>query len=448
MSSQVPIPRSAPLHLPTFSSNGRAIDLEGNAPPERAAGIEDIPPNGGYGWWCVAACFVLNACAWGINSAFGVFLAFYLANDTFPGATHFGFAFIGGLSISQALLISPLVNITTRLWGTRITLLIGVFFLSLGLLGASFATTFYQLLLAQGIAFGYGMGFLYVGSLSVIPQWFGRSRSLAMGIAASGAGFGGLAYNLSTQALIEAVGLAWTFRILAASAFAANTLSALVIRDRNKHVKPRQTAFDLRLFTRPEILLIVGWGCMSELGYIVLYYSLPNYAASVGLSPSQGSVAGALFSLGLAIGRPVIGFCSDRVGRITMAMLMTAFCGLLCLFVWTFAISYAVVLLFAIMAGTVAVAQPIAVKLISGTGNATPWLRPQLFVGFMFLGAALCTLGLRSWKVVSNIRKREQEITLDDTGADGGPRMELWANRSLVRRLIGHLQAALSMERV
>lgn len=252
------------------------------------------------------------------------------------------------------MLISPLVNITTRLWGTRITLLIGVFFLSLGLLGASFATTFYQLLLAQGIAFGYGMGFLYVGSLSVIPQWFGRSRSLAMGIAASGAGFGGLAYNLSTQALIEAVGLAWTFRVLAASAFAANTLSALVIRDRNKHVKPRQTAFDLRLFTRPEILLIVGWGCMSELGYIVLYYSLPNYAASVGLSPSQGSVAGALFSLGLAIGRPVIGFCSDRVGRITMAMLMTAFCGLLCLFVWTFAISYAVVLLFAIMAGTVA----------------------------------------------------------------------------------------------
>ena len=223
----------------------------------------------------------------------------------------------------------------------------------MGLLGASFASQFWQLLLAQGICFGWGMGFLYVGSLGVIPQWFGRSRSLAVGIATSGAGIGGLAYNLLSGALIERIGLAWTLRVCAASGFVVNTTCALLIRDRNKTVRPTQIAFNFRLLTRPEILLIVGWGSLSELGYIVLYYSLPNYAASIGLSPRQGSVAGALLSLGLAVGRPVIGYYSDAIGRINMAMLMTGLCGMLCFVVWIFASTYSVLLFFAITVGTV-----------------------------------------------------------------------------------------------
>ena len=29
---------------------------------------DDAPPDGGYGWVCVAACFTLNACTWGTTS--------------------------------------------------------------------------------------------------------------------------------------------------------------------------------------------------------------------------------------------------------------------------------------------------------------------------------------------------------------------------------------------
>ena len=28
----------------------------------------DIPPDGGYGWICVACCFLINAHTWGVNS--------------------------------------------------------------------------------------------------------------------------------------------------------------------------------------------------------------------------------------------------------------------------------------------------------------------------------------------------------------------------------------------
>jgi len=60
----------------------------------------DVPPDGGYGWVCVACCFLINAHTWGINSSYGVFLSYYLANNYYPGATSLEFAFVGGLSIS------------------------------------------------------------------------------------------------------------------------------------------------------------------------------------------------------------------------------------------------------------------------------------------------------------------------------------------------------------
>ena len=36
--------------------------------PQHASEREDIPPNGGYGWVCVACVLMINAHTWGINS--------------------------------------------------------------------------------------------------------------------------------------------------------------------------------------------------------------------------------------------------------------------------------------------------------------------------------------------------------------------------------------------
>lgn len=136
----------------------------------------DPCPDGGYGWVCVACCFWINAHTWGINSSYGVFLAFYLDNNYYPGASALDFAFVGGLSVSMALLISPIATTTTRLYGTNVTLLIGVFFETLALIGASFAHRIWQLFLSQGACFGWGMGYLFVGS---VRRDHGSGRSSA-----------------------------------------------------------------------------------------------------------------------------------------------------------------------------------------------------------------------------------------------------------------------------
>jgi MFS family permease len=362
-----------------------------------------------------------------------VFLSHYLANSTFPGATSLDYAFVGGLSISMALLLSPLATFTTKRFGTRTTLFLGIFFETLALIGASFATKIWHLFLSQGLCFGWGMGFLFVGTVGIVPQWFTTKRSFANGIATAGSGMGGLTYSLATNAMIRSIGLGWAFRVLGIVACAVNISCALLIRDRNKQVGASQVPFDVRLFKRLEYNMMLAWGFFSMLGYITLLFSLPNYALSIGLTPSQGSVVGALLNLGQGIGRPLVGMFSDKAGRINIATGLSFLCGVFCLVIWVFAKSYGVLIFFAILSGTTAgtvwatiapvgaevtglkdlpsalsiawvifsvpatFAEPIALELRQKTGNI--YLHAQVYTGFMYIASAICLYFVRVWKI-------------------------------------------------
>ncbi|KAL8824660.1 MAG: hypothetical protein Q9191_004907 [Dirinaria sp. TL-2023a] len=301
---------------------------------------QNDPPDGGYGWVCVICCFLINAHTWGINSSYGVFLSYYLANNYYPGATSLEFAFVGGLSISQALMVSPIATSTTRLYGTRITLLIGVAFETLALIGASFTHKIWQLFLSQGVCFGFGMGFMFVGSVGVVPQWFTKKRSLANGVATGGSGIGGMMYSLATNAMIESLGVEWAFRILGILAFVVNFVCAILIKDRNKAIGTTQLAFDHRLFRRAEFLLVLGWGIFSMFGSIA-----PVGAEVVGLRELPSALS------------------------ITWLILVIP---------TTFS-------------------EPIALELRQNGGDV--YLHAQIFAGFMYVGAASCMWFLRAWKI-------------------------------------------------
>lgn len=430
---------SAPDHRDDLNIEAKPTSTQPAQPVVTPVGVASTgvppPPNGGfYAWTCTACCATINAHTWGLNSSYGVFLAHYLATDTFGrNVTPLEYAFVGSLSISCAMLISPLATLTTRYYGTRTTLFIGIFFETASLIGASFATQIWQLFLSQGVCFGLGMGFLFVGSVAIVPQWFTTRRSLANGISAAGSGLGGLIYSLATGAMLPRLGLAWTFRVLAIVACVVNTVCALIVRDRNAIIGSTQSAFDAALFRRVEYLLLCGYGWFSMLAYVVLIFSLPNYArAAIGLSAAQAAVVGALLNLGQALGRPPIGYFSDAAGRINMAALMTFLAGLFCFVIWIPSESYGVLIFYALLGGTVAgtfwatvpplaaecvglrrvpaalnliwlvivlpvtFSEPIALQIAQGSSG---YLGTQLWAGFMYFAAALCLVALRGWKI-------------------------------------------------
>ncbi|PKS06050.1 hypothetical protein jhhlp_007884 [Lomentospora prolificans] len=401
-----------------------------NSLPSKADSPE--PPDGGYGWVCATCAALINAHTWGLNSSYGVFLAHYLRTDTYAGATSLEFAFIGSLSIACALLISPIATITVRELGTRPTLFIGVVLETASLICASLASKIWHLFLTQGVLFGIGMGFLFVPSVGIVPQWFTKRRSLANGISAAGSGMGGLVYSLASGAMIQNLGVQWAYRILGIIVFVVNTICTLLLKDRNKIIGSRQAPFDTALFRRVEYIILLSFGWFSMLGYVVLIFSLANYANSIGLDSSQASLASAIFNLGQGMGRPFVGYFSDRTGRMNMACLMAFVTAIFVFAIWVPAKSLGVLILFTILGGAVggtfwaAVApvtaevvgladvpaalnlmwlvialpctfsEPIALEIVAGTGK---YIGAQLFTGFMFVVAALSLLVLRGWKI-------------------------------------------------
>lgn len=390
------------------------------------------PPDGGYGWVCTAAAAVVNMHSWGFSSAYAVFLAHYLAHDTFPGTTPLEYAFVGSLSIGCLFLVSPVTTVATRRYGIRPTMFSGAVCEAVSLICASFASRFWQIVLSQGVLFGFGLGLLFIPTAAVVPQWFTKKRSLASGVAVSGAAVGGAVYSLAAGAMIRTMGLAWSFRALGIIAFVVNTGCVVLIRDRNTAIGVNQSAFHVALFKRLEYCLIIAFGVLTMLGYFILIFSLASYANYIGLDSSQAAVTSAIFNLGQAGGRPLAGYFSDRAGRINMAASMTLLAGIFPLCLWVASHCYGVLVTFAVVEGIFAgtfwatiapvmaevvglqdaasglnlmwltlvvpstFSEPVALSIVGGTGS---YLGTELFTGFMYIGAAACLWLLRGWKI-------------------------------------------------
>ncbi|KAJ4248527.1 hypothetical protein NW757_008175 [Fusarium falciforme] len=384
------------------------------------ATVEPIPPNGGYGW------------------SWAVMMAYYATHPKEMPASFFEYSLVGGLSISAAMIISPLVTIVRRRIGLRLTLILGSVLLFISLLTSSFATEIWQLFLSQGVCFGVGMGLSYISGAAVLPPWFTSRRSLAVGCATAGVGIGGLVCSIASNVLVEEVGIRWTYRILAFCGLGANLLAAFLLKEWGGRAQPdmrlNQERFDPRDFGRIEILLLIAWGFATDLGYVILLYSLPTYASSIGLTPAQGAMSSALLNLGMALSRPLIGYISDSFGRINIAGILTFLCTISCFGLWLPATTYAPLLVFSLIGGAlcgvfwctitpvmaevvgiqklastfgslcIAMALPttfggpLAMQ-IAGSGESLKFTEAQLFVGFMFLTGTLSVWFLRCWQI-------------------------------------------------
>lgn len=113
--------------------------------------------------------------------------------------------------------------------------------------------------ITQGAMAGFGIGFTYIPSVAVLPQWFHKRRAVASAIASGGSGIGGIIYSFATQALIDRVSLAWALRIVGITSGAMNMLATALIRDRNKAINPTLRGFDIKLLKRRQPLLVLTW---------------------------------------------------------------------------------------------------------------------------------------------------------------------------------------------
>ncbi|ORZ12218.1 major facilitator superfamily domain-containing protein [Absidia repens] len=241
-------------------------------------------------------------------------------------------------------------------YGINVLLGVGSFLATLGLMMAGFATEIWHLYLCQGIVFGLGASLLYVTVTNTAPRWFDKRRGFAMGLASSGSGFGGLIlpFVLNAANNNPSLGVGWAYRILGFIILACCVGACLLVKERvkeDRRARPLKELFKFSVLKDLNFVLFLLGSMVSLSGFFVPFFFLPSYCHEIGLSAEQGTALVAVLSTGNLIGRPLVGFTADKIGRLNADIIWTIICGLSSFLIWMFAYNYGVVMAFSIIFG-------------------------------------------------------------------------------------------------
>ena len=129
----------------------------------------------------------------GLTNSFGIFETFY-ADSLLKTSTPSAISWIGSIQLFLTMLVGVFAGWFLDSGHLHLLLILGTFFEVFGMFMTSLSTTYWQVLLAQGICTGLGSGLLGLTSVAVIPLYFRKKRMIATGIAATGSSLGEYIY--------------------------------------------------------------------------------------------------------------------------------------------------------------------------------------------------------------------------------------------------------------
>lgn len=226
------------------------------------------PPDGGTQAWLqvlVGHLVIFNT--FGYFNSYGFFEAYYvdslgLSDSTiaWPGSVQSFLSFLVGVGAGRACDA-----------GYLRTLLIVAFVLQLiGVFSVSFATSYWQIFLAQGVCQGLGNGLAFTPAVSNVATYFAKRRALAIALISCGNATGGVAFPLIAQQLIPKVGFGWTVRIMGLVMLFNMAIILTLVRSR---LPPRTSGaiIDMSAFKDlPWVLFVISTFLM----FLVLLFAL------------------------------------------------------------------------------------------------------------------------------------------------------------------------------
>ncbi|KAG0267385.1 hypothetical protein DFQ27_008803 [Actinomortierella ambigua] len=360
------------------------LDTEAQAtnPAEAGSASGPVPPDGGYGWVVVAACFLNNFAMLGYMFSWGVFQQEYTKNS-FPGQVS-AVSWIGTLAFGCMYMLGGVFSLFAAKIGYNRMVLTGSIFVSGGLVAASFATEIWHLYLSQGLMYGMGAAMANPCVLSAPATWFVARRGMASGMAIAGSGMGGLIFNVVIQKMIDGVGVRWCLRILAILLGVMMIVCGSFIRQFNSTGKKAThiTRSDLEILKQPTFLLMVLGVMTTAFGYFAPLNLLPSFAVDKGLTSTQGAMLNSVLNAASFFGRFVGGIFGDRFGLINLCLLCVVASSLTTLVIWMLASSLPVMIVYSVSygllgGGFISLLGPILAEQF-GTGSLT------ILVGIVF----------------------------------------------------------------
>ncbi|KAL6790968.1 major facilitator superfamily domain-containing protein [Trichoderma sp. SZMC 28012] len=169
----------------------------------------------------------------GYIGSWGLFQSYYIST---LGRSQSDISWIGSIQLLLVFFVGTFSGRSLDAGYLRITLAIGCALQILGIFAAASATTYWQLLLAQGICVGLGDGLIFCPMISLISTYYDdKNRALAVSFAAAGAATGGMVFPAIAKQLLPRLGEPWSVRVMG-FVFVFNSAITLLV------VKPRVAA--------------------------------------------------------------------------------------------------------------------------------------------------------------------------------------------------------------
>ncbi|KAJ5387890.1 hypothetical protein N7509_010431 [Penicillium cosmopolitanum] len=237
--------------------------------------------NGGLqAWLNVVALFCVFVNSWGILTTFGAFQEYYqteLLSDQSPSAI----SWIGSI---QATLI-PMIGIVSGplvdAGYIRSLTVIGSFLTVFGLMMASLATEYYQVLLAHGFCVGTGGGIAYIPALTVVSTSFTTKRPLAIGIASIGSSVGAVIFPVMFRQLQPKIGFPWAVRCIAFISLLMAIIACYILCRRPGQKARARSLIDWKAFREPSYMLFSVSLTLVMLAYYVPIFYVASYGRVV-----------------------------------------------------------------------------------------------------------------------------------------------------------------------
>ncbi|KAK0194693.1 major facilitator superfamily domain-containing protein [Armillaria mellea] len=240
-------------------------------------------------------------------------------------------------------------------YGYKRLLILSSILAYLCLLGSAFSTKLYHVFLFQGIFLGFSHGLGMPLYMSLPSQWFLEKRGLATGLAVCESGIGGGVSSLIVRKLLSTVGFRKTMLIYSSMHAVIWIFALCLLKER---VRPGQAEEKKRWL--PEridgrfysVALSVFIGIFGYLGpfYFSTTYT-KQFVPSIGKDSILAVIPLVVMNFSAGIGRLVD--LADYFGPINVFFSSFFFGGLFQMLVWTFAKTYASIIVFSILNGLV-----------------------------------------------------------------------------------------------
>jgi predicted MFS family arabinose efflux permease len=211
---------------------------------------------------------------------------------------------------------------------------------------------YYQFILSFGVLGGLSSSMLFTPAVSTVGHWFNERRALAIGIACTAGGTGGIAFPLLILYVAPRIGFPWTIRIIGFISAGSCVVACLLLRKRLPDNKRAGAAIDLKALKDKNYALTTLSVFLVEFAVFIPYTYLSTYAIHVGMEPQHAYRLIALLNVGAIPGRALPGYVADRFGTFNVMTATSSVCAVFIFALWmTAKSSEAAITAFAVVYG-------------------------------------------------------------------------------------------------